>query len=152
MFGPAKQQRQAIIQVLAYMRQHGLALGDLTALGGEDLRASNPTRVEKARRVEKTWALMARLGIVYAVLADAEPLPPDNSTRRRRGEGVFSQVIENTEKCSAENEPSPETDHESLKASAAPAEASRDPLPPAGPPSMEGTRDSRPPVRTGGRY
>jgi hypothetical protein len=80
------------------MRRHGLTLGELTAFGGEDLSASNPTRKEKARRAAKTWALMARLGITHADLADAEPLPPDNSTRRRRGGGVFAQVVENTEK------------------------------------------------------
>jgi hypothetical protein len=52
-----------IAEVLAFAGRHRVSLDDLVNVGGEDLKASNAARAEKARRVDKTWSLMARLGI-----------------------------------------------------------------------------------------
>ena len=88
--------RQAVVEILDFMRKRGLTLRDLIEIGGEDLKSSNPKRKEKARRVEKCWSLMARLSVKFADLEAAPPPIPDKPARRRRGEGHFSQVIENT--------------------------------------------------------
>ena len=88
-------QAQAAAEIFDFMRKHGLALDDLTAYGGEDLK--NPKHAEKARRVDKCWALMARLSVKYADLESAPPPIPDKRPRRRRGEGHFSEVIETKE-------------------------------------------------------
>jgi hypothetical protein len=79
-----KQHAQAVIEVLDFMRRSGLALQDLIEIGGADLTSSNPKHAEKARRVSQCWESMARLSVKF-------------SARGRRGEGVFSQVIENKE-------------------------------------------------------
>ena len=65
--------RQAVIEILDFMRKHGLALDDLTAYGGEDLKSPDKGRAGKARHVGKTWALMAHLGMKYADLDPATP-------------------------------------------------------------------------------
>ena len=84
-----------VAEVLNFMRERGLTLADLIEISGEDLKSSDPTKVEKARRVEKCWNLMVKLCVKFA---DIENLPssiPDRPARRRRGEGVFSEVVEN---------------------------------------------------------
>ena len=40
---------------------------------------------------------MAKLGVKFADLENSSPPIPDKPSRRRRGEGVSSQVTENTE-------------------------------------------------------
>jgi hypothetical protein len=70
---------------------------DLIQIGGEDLKALNPKRVEKARRVEKCWSLMARLSVKFADLEAASQPSPDKPTSRRHGAGHFSEAIENKE-------------------------------------------------------
>src|SRR6516225_9311706 len=89
--------RQAVVEILDFMRKRGLTLNDLIQIGGEDFRSSSPTRKEKARRVEKCWHLMARLSVKFADLEAAPPSIPDKPVRTRRGEGVFSEVVENKE-------------------------------------------------------
>ena len=89
--------RQAVVEILDFMRKHGLALDDLIQIGGEDFRSSSLTRREKARRVEKCWSLMARLSVKFADLEQTPSSIPDKPARRRRGEGVFSEVVENKE-------------------------------------------------------
>jgi hypothetical protein len=89
--GSSKQQ-DAVDQVLARLYRYGLTLDEL---GGEDqLHASHPRLAEKLRRIERVWALMAKLGIVFSDLEDAEPYLPAKPVRRRRGERVSPQVIE----------------------------------------------------------
>jgi hypothetical protein len=61
-----QKQRPAVVEILDFMRKRGLTLNDLIQTGGEDLKSSNPKRVEKARRVEKCWELMARLSVKFA--------------------------------------------------------------------------------------
>jgi hypothetical protein len=73
--GLQQKPRQAVVDILDFMRSRGLTLDDLIQIGGEDLKASNPKRVEKARR---------------------EMLEFDGASRRRRGEGHFSEAIVNT--------------------------------------------------------
>jgi hypothetical protein len=68
--------RQAVIEILDMLRLRGLALDDLIHIGGEDLESSNPKRVEKARHVEKCWALMARLSVKFTDLEVAAPCTP----------------------------------------------------------------------------
>jgi len=89
--------RQAVVEILDFMHKRGLSLDDLIEVGGEDLKSSNPKRVEKARHVEKCWALMARLSVRFADLKQAPGKPPTKPARTRRGEEVFSEVIENKE-------------------------------------------------------
>jgi hypothetical protein len=91
-----QKQRHVVVEVLDFMRKRGLALSDLIQIGGEDLKLSNSKRVEKARRVEKCWSLMARLSVKFADLEAAAPPIPDKSARRRRGEGHFSEALEIT--------------------------------------------------------
>jgi len=86
----------AVVEILDFMRTRGLTLDDLIQIGGEDFR-STPTRIEKARRVEKCWSLMARLSVKFADLEQASQPIPDKRSRRRHGEGHFSEVIENKE-------------------------------------------------------
>jgi hypothetical protein len=88
--------RQAVVEILDFMRRNRLALDDLIQIGGEDFRSPSPVRKEKARRVEKCSSLMARLSVKFADLEQTPPPIPDKPARRRRGGGHFSQVIENT--------------------------------------------------------
>ena len=88
--------RPAMVEILDFMRKCALALNDLIQIGGEDLKSSNPKRVEKARRVEKCWSLMARLSIRFADLEQALGNLPTRQSRTQRGEGHFSEAIENT--------------------------------------------------------
>ena len=85
----------AVADVFAFMAKQGLTLSDLLSVDG--VKSSNPKQVEKARRVEKCWSLMAKLGAKFADLENSPLSIPDKPSRRRRGEGVSSQVIENTE-------------------------------------------------------
>jgi hypothetical protein len=89
--------RTAVIEIFDSMARRGLALDDLIQIGGEDLRPPNPKRVEKARHVEKVWALMARLLVKFAELEQAPGQSPTKPARRRRGEAPFSEVVENKE-------------------------------------------------------
>jgi hypothetical protein len=89
--------RQAVVEIFDFMRKRGLTLNDLIQIGGEDFRSPSPMRREKARRVEKCWSLMARLSVKFADLEAAPPPTPDKPARTRRGEGVFSEVVENKE-------------------------------------------------------
>ena len=89
--------RAAVIEIFDSMARRGLALDDLIQIGGEDLRPPNPKRVEKARHVEKVWALMARLSVKFAELEQAPGQHTTEPARRRRGEELFSEVIENKE-------------------------------------------------------
>jgi hypothetical protein len=86
----------AVVEILDFVRTRGLTLDDLIQIGGEDFR-STPTRIEKARRGEKCWTLMARLSLKFADLEQASQPIPDKRSRRRHGEGHFSEVIENKE-------------------------------------------------------
>ena len=97
MIGAVSQKsRQAAAEILDFMRRNHLVLEDLIQVGGEDFKSASPKRIEKARRVEKCWRLMARLSVKFADLAQTPSPIPDKPARRRRGEGHFSQVIENT--------------------------------------------------------
>jgi hypothetical protein len=89
--------RQAVVEIFDFMRKRGLCLDALIEVGGQDLSSSNPKQVAKAHCVEKTWALMARLSVKFTDLEQAPGKPPTKPARRRRGEGEFSQVIENKE-------------------------------------------------------
>ena len=80
-------QAPGLVEVFDFMTKKGLALADLIEASGDDLKSTNPRKVEKTKRVEKCWALMAKLGVKFA---DVENKP----SRRRRAEGHFSQVIE----------------------------------------------------------
>ena len=86
--------RQAVVEILDFMRRNRLALNDLIEISGEDFGSASPKRIEKARCVEKCWSLMARLSVKFADLEQAPNNPPTRPSRRRRGEGHFSQVIE----------------------------------------------------------
>jgi hypothetical protein len=55
----------ATTDVLRLLRHYRLDLTDLVAIGGEDLCHPNPTISERARRVARVWARMARLGLTY---------------------------------------------------------------------------------------
>ena len=70
MLSPAqlRERDQAAKQVLEFMRRRGLSLEDLVEVGGQDFSFKNPKRVEKARRVEKCWALMKPLGVKHVDL------------------------------------------------------------------------------------
>jgi hypothetical protein len=57
------EQAIAVEDVFKFSRRHDLTLADLTDYGGEDL--ADRKREKKARLVEKTWALMARLDIAF---------------------------------------------------------------------------------------
>ena len=59
-------QAQAVVEILDFMRKHHLALVDLIEIGGEGLKSANTKKVEKAKRVEKCWSLMARLSVRFA--------------------------------------------------------------------------------------
>jgi hypothetical protein len=101
----AREQAAAVKHVFEFLRRHGLALADLIEVGGEDLKSPNPKCVERARRVERCWTLIARLGLAFATLessshANSAPHPclgPEKPSRRRRGKGGFVQVPENKE-------------------------------------------------------
>jgi hypothetical protein len=58
----SREQNAAAAEVFAHMRKNKLALANLIEIGGEDLKSP------KVRHVERCWALIARLGITYAVL------------------------------------------------------------------------------------
>jgi hypothetical protein len=88
--------RQAVVEILDFMRKRGLTLDDLIEVGGAELKSANPKTREKARRVEKCWSLMAKLGVKFTDLENSPAPIPDKPVRRRRGDGHFSQVIENT--------------------------------------------------------
>jgi hypothetical protein len=87
---------QAVAEVFGYMRKHKLTLDDLINIGGEDFRSSSVKRVERARRVESCWSLMARLGIKFADLEGEPSQHTAKPVRRRRGEAHFLQALETT--------------------------------------------------------
>jgi hypothetical protein len=89
-----KAQAAAAAEVQAFMHRHGLAAIDLINVGGVELKSPNLKTCEKARRVEKCWALMARLSVRHAYLEAAPAYTSTKLARRRRGEGVFLQVTE----------------------------------------------------------
>ena len=74
--------RQAVVEILDFMRRNRLALDDLIEIGGEDFRSTSPKRIEKARCVEKCWSLMARLSVKFADLEQAPQPIPDKPSRR----------------------------------------------------------------------
>jgi len=88
---------EIIGQVFAYLRRHRITLDDLINIGGEDLESPNAVLRERTHRVEKSWSLIARLGVVFAELERAAPQHPVKPARRRRGKGVPSQALENTD-------------------------------------------------------
>jgi hypothetical protein len=106
----ARQQAHQLEQVLELMRRFRVTPDDLVEAGGQDLPSKGfappapgtpeGRRAEKAHRVERCWALMARLGVTHMALApDWTPRPvalPGLKARRRRGEGVILQLTENT--------------------------------------------------------
>jgi hypothetical protein len=92
-----KTQAAAVTEVQAFMRKHGLTLTDLIAIGGAEFKSPNPKAREKARRVEKCWALMARHSVHYAHLESAPAVDTAKPARGRRGDGVFLQATENTD-------------------------------------------------------
>jgi hypothetical protein len=72
----ATHMKDVVRQTFELLRRHGLTLEDLIQVGDEDLKSTNPKRAEKARRVEQSWALMARLGVRFADLEQAAgPMP-----------------------------------------------------------------------------
>jgi hypothetical protein len=81
---------EAVAQVFDYLHRSRIVLDDLE-IGGANLKSSNIILRERARRVEKCWSLMARLGVAFAELVDAAPKPG----RRQRGRTASAQVIEN---------------------------------------------------------
>ena len=104
MSAAAKIKATTAAEVFVFMKKHGLTLEDLIEIGGEDLKSPNPKKVEKAKRVEKCWALMARLSVSYANL---EAVTGNDTAQRvsgRRGEGHFSEVIENKDVLAARTE------------------------------------------------
>ena len=92
-----KAHERAVVEIFEFMRKRGLSLEELIEIGGEDLKSSNPKKVEKAKRVEKCWSLMAKLGVKYADLENSPSNHPTKSVRRRRGEGHFLEVPEITD-------------------------------------------------------
>jgi hypothetical protein len=69
----------AVNEVADFMRKKKLTLDDLTNIGGEDLKSPDKGMAGKARCVENTWELMARLGVKYADIEHSEesarPIP-----------------------------------------------------------------------------
>jgi hypothetical protein len=96
-------------QVLAFMTKHGLSFRDLTEIGGQDLKSLISIQREKARRVAKCWALIARIGVAINRLLKAHDFVqleafaaaigslPEISSRRPRHRAVERQTIETTE-------------------------------------------------------
>jgi hypothetical protein len=80
---------QAIAEISGFMSKHHLDLDDLIHIGGEDLNSPDPRVAEKARRVEKTWALMARLGIKFTDLAQSTAQYPPSRPGMRVARVTF---------------------------------------------------------------
>jgi hypothetical protein len=93
-----RERARAVEEVLKFMRRRGLSLDDLVEVGGQDFRSTNPKRVEKAHRVEKTWSLMARLGVKHGDLESNWPPAavsmPARRRRRPRHSTVNQQALE----------------------------------------------------------
>ena len=64
-----REHQRHVDDVLDYMRRLKVSPTDLISFGGEDLSLSDPARCGKARAVERTWALMASLGVRHSDLA-----------------------------------------------------------------------------------
>jgi hypothetical protein len=105
-----RERANGVARVLEFVRRHGLSIDDLVEIGGEDFRSSNSMRAEKARRVEKCWALVAHLKVKHTdlgdpVLADlaAAALPtPGKRTRRPRHSTEKRQAIEKSQQKGVE--------------------------------------------------
>jgi hypothetical protein len=87
----------SVAEVLSFMAKRGLTLVDLIEVGGEDLKSSDPKKSEKAKSGEKSWGLMAKLGVKYVDLENSVGHHPLKPSRAQRGEGVLSEVVENKE-------------------------------------------------------
>ena len=96
-FAQMKAHAAAVTEVQAFMCKRRLALVDLIEYGGAELKSSNPKTREKARHVEKCWALMARLSVHYAHLEPAPAADTAKPAPAQRGEGHFPEVLENKE-------------------------------------------------------
>jgi hypothetical protein len=64
-------QAQAVAEVFQFMCRRRLALPDLIEVGGHDLQSPNSQIANRARAVEKCWALMALVSVSYADLETA---------------------------------------------------------------------------------
>jgi uncharacterized protein YoaH (UPF0181 family) len=58
----------ALQQVRELMGKRKLALDDLTAYGGEELKSRDPKVLKAAKAVERCWELMAHHGLTHADL------------------------------------------------------------------------------------
>jgi hypothetical protein len=63
-----REQTIAVERAFDYMRRHRVTLADLIEVGGADLKSRDSKRAEQARRVGKTWELIAQLGLTYTAL------------------------------------------------------------------------------------
>jgi hypothetical protein len=105
MLSPSQEREleQRVAQVRDYMRTRRLKPTDLVELGGEDQRTDNaPEQRRRAFGVERTWELMAHLGVRHSDLERALPhefCPPavaeaDFRVRRRRSKTQVIAIIE----------------------------------------------------------
>ena len=77
-----KAKAAAVAEVFTFVKKRGLTLEDLIEISGEDLKSPNPKKVEKAKRVEKCWSLMAKLDVKYADLELAAGVVADKAAGR----------------------------------------------------------------------
>jgi F0F1-type ATP synthase beta subunit len=59
---------QAVAEVFRFMRKRKLTLADLIEVGGQDLQSPDSQIVNRARAIEKCWALMAQVSVSYSDL------------------------------------------------------------------------------------
>ena len=96
-----KAKAAAVIEVFAFVEKCGLTIENLIEVGGEDLKSDQVT-IEKVKSVEKSWSLMAKLGVKYVDLEDATSNHPTEPARKRRGRRCSSEVLENKDISTAD--------------------------------------------------
>ena len=72
----------AIERVTEYLRRHHLEPDDLLKLGGEDLADPDVRVRDRARSVERAWALLAELGLRFEILELHRGRGPAEDDRR----------------------------------------------------------------------
>jgi hypothetical protein len=97
-----REHAQNVERVFGHICRLRLSPDDLTGYDGEDLRSRDPARSGKARCVEKTWALMARLGVKHidletAISRGVAPTIPGGAPSRRRGRRSIKKRPQNQE-------------------------------------------------------
>jgi hypothetical protein len=87
-----REQAAAAARVMDYLRRHYLGPEDLVRLGGEDLSDPDVCVRDRARAVERAWALLAKLDLKFQDFV-AAVAPQEDGRRSGMNAGGINSAI-----------------------------------------------------------